>query len=496
VRKLVVILVVALVIVGCQSQPAPTATPVPPTAIPPTVRPTATVGKAPNAFATGDLAVSASLRFLIVIPDAPKVDIFVESTPVANQLGYGDVSPTRFLDPDTYHVYVVPTGKTPNDKILLQYTLKLTAGEALIDVFTGSGSNFTLNQVTENLTSIPEGQVRVGFVNFASDGSTVTASDSLRTFGNLAQVGAATAPATFDSGLHDFTIGKTKLSLNLVPQNDYLFFAIGSAPYTIVTVQAVTPIETQVRVINVTNLTLDVILDTGRVMAKGLKPRTATDWIRLPVHGYTITIYNSQMGSPLSTPPATTTPPPTRTASPTPTLSSDAATDESGPSTLPAATYDPGMSQGSVGVTPLMSTGISLTPKTTIDLVFYGPGEQLQELTYNENLTRLAPGSTRVTFLNLLSGQQSFTVDGLVTDRPVLPGTASLSVDIPPLNNAQIRIRATSGTPNVQDDQGITFAEGTTYLYLVTQIGSTTPSFLLSTEIGTATPTPIATAGG
>jgi len=459
-RKLIILVVLAYSVAACQPTPVPP-TPLPPTPVPATAtpRPTATVGKAPNAFATGDLAVSGSLRFLLAIPDAPAVDIFVESTPVAVQVTYGQPSPARFLAPDTYHVYVVPAGKTPTDKILFQYTVKVTVGQALVQVFTGSPDNFALSQLLEDLSPVHSGQARVIIADYLIDGSGIAvASDNQPTY-KLAGPGRTTTAAVLSAGDHTLHLAAGKQPVTLTALNAYLFVVLESKPLRVATIASPVMVGAQVRFVNLTGLQIDLFLDNGQMLAHAVAARSGSDWVPVLARPQSVRVYNSRMGSP--------------------------------------ALVATGSAGGGSQIPPLLEAPLRVAADSNLNIVLYGPTTALQVTTYIENLDPTPKGVARVVFMNMVPQSGTINVEPYLPDAQLAFGTTSALTDVAPDIVQQLAFRLTDKGSLAELDPDVKFVEGTAYLVVATG-GSKTqqPPVIVATTVGVGQPTPTPAPGG
>lgn len=160
-----------LLMTAC-APPSPTATPVPtrtPTAAPTiTPLPSPTLPRVPRST-DADPKTRAAVRFLIAVPDAPLVDVYVESTLGAARLPFGQLTNAFPLNPDKYTIRVVLAGKNVADNApLLSESLDLIPNESVIVAFTGTAQAFKLNRYPEDLSSVVGGQSRVLFVNLST----------------------------------------------------------------------------------------------------------------------------------------------------------------------------------------------------------------------------------------------------------------------------------------------------------------------------------------
>jgi len=279
---------VALLLSAC-APPNPTATPVPtrtPTVAPSaTPIPSATPARAVRA-ADVDPKTRAQVRFLVAVPDAPPVDIYIESTIAAARLEFGQVTESLPLNPDSYTLRIVLAGKPVTDDALLSERLDLVPNESVILAFTGTSRTFKTNRYAEDLSPVQSGKARVLFVNVAAAvrSAKVRLNDTDLT--TIDSGGLPGAPQIIASGAQSVSLnsGNTAvLSQSILFQDRHAHTAIlisdSSGKDSLLIVSSDTRREARIRVLHADSdlKPVDVYLGT-KIIASKLEFRKGTDF--------------------------------------------------------------------------------------------------------------------------------------------------------------------------------------------------------------------------
>ena len=126
----------------------------------------------------GAAEASASLRFVHASPDAPAVDILVDSQPVAQGLEFGAVTEFAPVSDGDHTLQVVPAGEAAASA-LVEETIETGENSAYTVAVANLLNALELNVVESNLDDLPEDEARVRLVNLSPDDESV----------NLAEVG-------------------------------------------------------------------------------------------------------------------------------------------------------------------------------------------------------------------------------------------------------------------------------------------------------------------
>lgn len=467
-RKLTLIFGLLMLIAVAACQPAqPTATPQPSPTLPPslTPAPTITPTRIPEILGV-DPSAAGQVRFMVAVPDAPAVDIYVESALVVRQLAPGRVTPTTSLAPDRYLLRAVLAGQPSGTETpLISEVFDLEMKESVIFILTGSAQAFKLNRYPEDLSSVPVGQVRVTLINVLPQDIAVGATLDGEATGSTQSGGLPTEPRLFKSGRRSaiFQSAGTEIFRETVTLQDrnahtLILYAGTDGKPKLVVVSSPTRREVRVRVVNGAReleTAYDVYLDNQRI-ADDLAVGGATDWQGLRAQPYTLRI-----------------------------LPSDAEPD----------------------ARPLYETRISLNADQAGTFVIYATlSEEVSTVPVAlfalEDLSPVEPERARLTVVNAIRQRAPISVNSQSQPLGGFPvvdfGNASPSVA---LSVGPLQLVFTTSGENqprtVESVAAFNLEAGQSYLYIVTGTGSTGEPLAHASEIGLVaaaqlTPTPSA----
>ncbi len=446
------ILVGVIAACGTQQQPAPTPSPQP--TIPATASATATpiIEQSVDVL---DPNTQASLRFVVAVPDAPKLDIYVGERLATSQFGYGLLSSTITRAAGKYLIRVVPAGKpvSDNNSILLQQSIDLVARDIILGIIGGTKDKLNWNQLIETTDAVEAGKARFQVAYALQGGAPVNVTVDDQKPATLQNVGQTTDSLSLNVGKHDVKLesgGKPLLtqSLTLAERQAYTLILAGptSNAAKIVIANSPTVREAQVRVINASPDAgpLDVYLNDKQI-AKALDARKFTDWQKVPVRPFELRVLKA------------------------------------------------GSAPGS---TPIYKTSLLLNPDQAGDIVIFDPVNALQGRIFWETMRPTGPRTARLMIINVARGASNVQV--LSSDKPlqgfslVRYGDASAAAGVP---QGQLQLKFNvigESTPRSIESPSVELKEGMVYVYVVT--GDSQNPLLLSTKVETnVEPTPTAT---
>jgi len=455
-RKSIVAIVLVGVIAACGTQqpPTPTPSPVPPTPVPPTATATPIIEQSVDVL---DPSTQASLRFVVAVPDAPKVDIYLGERIAATQFGYGLLSGNTTRAAGKYLIRIVPSGKPVSDaaNILLQQSIDLVARDVILGIIGGTKDKLTWNQLIENIDAVETGKSRFQVVYALQGNAPVNITVDDQKPMTLQNMGQTTDSLPMNVGKHDFKLesgGQTLLTqtLTLAERQAYTLILTGpiSNAAKIVVANSPTVREAQVRVINASPDvgSIDVYVNDTQV-AKALETRKFSDWQKVVVRPAELRVFKA--GS------------------------------------------DPNS-------TPVYKTALLLNPDQSGDIVIFDPANALQGRIFWENMRPTGQRTARLMLINVARGASSVQV--LSADKPlpgfslVRYGDASAAAAVPQ-GQLQLTFNAMGeATPRAVESPSLDLKEGMVYVYVIT--GEAQNPLLLSTKVEvtiepTATPTSV-----
>lgn len=129
---------------------------------------------APPAWAEPPSGQSALLRGAHFSPDTPSVDVYLTSfaggtTKLAlSNVGYGDVSDYKPIDPGMYTVGMRPAGADPSTPVAISWTLDAKPGQAFTACAIGMHDALQGRVLSDDLSAPLAGQTRVRIIQAAS----------------------------------------------------------------------------------------------------------------------------------------------------------------------------------------------------------------------------------------------------------------------------------------------------------------------------------------
>ncbi len=444
-RKLAPILGLMVVVAACQPQPprpAPTTTPLPPTQ---TLAPTFTPYLGPTAGPINP-ETQATLRFVLAVPDAPAVDIYLDDTLVITQLGFGSLSVSIPQDAGKHLVRLMPSGGVASSQtMLLEQTVELAPRQSLIGVLTGTASKLVLQRVVENTDTLDAGQVRIQIAYALGGNTPISVAVDDRPPEKLQSPGEITASVVLKADTHDFkfSVNNQPLlsqSVALIDRQVYTLILCGAAneTATLVVVNSPTIGQSKLRVLNISPDLgpVDVYLGNS-LLAQALDARQSTSWLSIPMTSVTLRVLKA--GS-----------------------AKDAA--------------------------PLYQGEVALRADQSGDLIISDQPPQVR--IFWENVRPTAARTARLSVLNMVRGSAPVQVMVDKTLLSALPpvGYGQMSPGIPIADGLFQPAFITSGEIAPRTVEEVTsplpLKEGFAYLYVVTGEGRTVRPVLLVTEVG------------
>jgi hypothetical protein len=434
--------------------PEPTATLVElPTTAPsatPSPEPTATPGIIPETIAS-DPAKQAYLRIIHAAPESLAVNVNVEDLTIIRNLRFQTESGLLDIAAGDYNLRVFRQDPAPDENPLLAETrISIQGGQTVFIVFSGLGDNLTVTAFPENQDSLNAGESRVTFIHAVPGGGTITAQRNGFPVGSAVNFGQVAAPVIVPSAdvTLDFVAGATPLTsyrINLRERYNYTLFLVGEAndpeSFSVLEFENRAPGRVDIRAVNVAT-PIDSRLDfylNATPLATGLAYGQAAPRQAITDEVYTLTVYNAGADTASST--------------------------------------------------PLITSQISANAGDTITLITFGSLENLQALTYRENLSPTPPGQFRVAFLNPL---ENVPVARVATSGGQLPGVPDIGFGQTPF---QVTLPASSyslfwnkmenneAVEAVEIAENLVFEAGRNYLYIVTGRFDNLP-LILSDSVG------------
>ncbi|MCC7446161.1 MAG: DUF4397 domain-containing protein [Anaerolineae bacterium] len=453
-RQSIVAIVLVGVIAACGTQqpPAPTPSPIPPTPVPPTATATPIIEQSVDVL---DPSTQASLRFVVAVPDAPKVDIYVGERIAATQFGYGLLSSAITRAAGKYLIRVVPSGKPVSDanNILLQQSIDLVARDVILGIIGGTKDKLAWNLLIENVDAVEPGKSRFQVVYALQGNAPVNISVDDQKPAALQNPGQTTDSLAVNVGKHEFKLesgGQSLLTqtLTLAERQAYTLILTGPISNAAKMVVANSPTirEAQVRAINVSpDLGAVDVYVNDKQIAKALETRKAGEWQKVVARQSELRVLKA--GS------------------------------------------DPNSA-------PVYKTSLLLNPDQAGDIVIFDPANALQGRIFWENLRPTGQRTARLMVLNMARGASGVQI--VSADKPltgfslVRYGDASAAAAVPQ-GQLQLQFNVVGeSTPRTVESAAVEFKEGLVYVYVIT--GEAQNPLLLSTQVAvTIEPTPTPT---
>ena len=109
------------------------------------------------------------VRLVHAAPDSPAVDVYVNDSLVAENLGFGAATEYVALPSGEGRTVQVAATGTPAEEAVLTSDLALEVGQAYTALVTGNADDLQLVVTGTDLRPIPENQARLGFINASPD---------------------------------------------------------------------------------------------------------------------------------------------------------------------------------------------------------------------------------------------------------------------------------------------------------------------------------------
>lgn len=151
----------------------------------------------------------ARIRVMHASPDAPPVDVFVDGTPILQNVPFFALSGALSAPAGSYRVQVAPTGAGPGAAVI-DGVVTVSAGKAYTIAAVNSVANIEPLLLEDNIGVPPAGQARVRVFHAAPDAPAVDvklAGTSTAVVGNLPFKAAAYLDV--DAGTYSFDITPT-----------------------------------------------------------------------------------------------------------------------------------------------------------------------------------------------------------------------------------------------------------------------------------------------
>lgn len=120
------------------------------------------------------------VRIFHAVPNAPAVDVYVNSNIVAEGLAYSKFTPYLPIDAGSYKVTVYPTGTT--DKALIDTTLDVSLDTIYTVAAVGLPSNPKLFPIVDPKPTLKPGMMGIRFIHLSPDAPAVTVRGNGQTY--------------------------------------------------------------------------------------------------------------------------------------------------------------------------------------------------------------------------------------------------------------------------------------------------------------------------
>lgn len=464
-RRMLLILLSALLLVACAPQPAPTPTPSIPPPSPTPDLPTATPARLPSTQRV-DPESAASVRFFHAAPDLPAIDLYLESALAASRLGVGKVSAPIALNAGEYLVRAVPSGESFNsERVLFNEVINLAPRETVIFTLRGVDT-LSAGRFLEDTSPLLADQTRLVAVNALKGDARGEFTLNDQPLGAADAGGQGTNPAIVLGGklkLRYNQDGQTLLEQNLTlktRQSHTIFlYTTPEGKPALTVVSSGVALEGQVRVLNLAQgfESVSLSLDDQPFM-DGLSYNTRSDYQILPARLYTLRASAKRLP-----------------------------TDEAEP------------------LTPTSELRLSVDPDARLTLLVTemplpagdsGKRYGIQVTVLKEDLSRTEDGKARLMVMNTIPDTEDLKVYDVSDPLPGFPpldyraysGGVELSAGTRDLS---FTARRENSERTVESALGVTLRPGVLYLYVVTGQRVGTP-LIYETEVGlkSAGPTP------
>ncbi|HEX2623212.1 MAG TPA: DUF4397 domain-containing protein, partial [Phototrophicaceae bacterium] len=228
------------------------------------------------------------LRVIHAAPDAPPVDIYVDTANLASNIGFQEASGRTNVIAGDYAVFITDRGVSPTDKTIVQLPVSLKVGQSLILVLGGVTDAITLTSYEESTEPLEENQSRVNFIHAVPFAPTVKAQVNNIDLSPLFDFGKESGGIVVSSGHSSMTFASSEQVLatynaDLFPHTNYTLVMTGrSNSLTQLNVLAFNNQVsglTMMRVINMAPVSIDMYID-GVVLAQDVAYATAGEWLK------------------------------------------------------------------------------------------------------------------------------------------------------------------------------------------------------------------------
>ncbi len=246
-------LLIVLLTACAPTPPTPTATleataSAEPTSILPTASPTRAATPTPRQN-------PGQVRVVNAVVDSPPLNLFIDRQAIATNLGFGSFTEPTTIPAQPYTVRVVPSGGRADTPALLETTLTVEGNQAAMWILKGTGTDLSLFAIPAAINPLNAAESLAVVVNATTDAPAVRLRDSS---GDLtADIGSEriglTPTLTAGEKTLQFQVGSTALDLTITlrERQQYTFIVAGSAASPSIIQYAVSaPGRTAVRAIH------------------------------------------------------------------------------------------------------------------------------------------------------------------------------------------------------------------------------------------------------
>lgn len=441
IRQFALILTIVLMATACgqstpSTQPSPTPELTTPTPIP-------TKAPLPPQISSEP----AQLRIINAAADTPALNLTAGFLTIANNLASGQSTQPIELDSGETIFKISASGSRSDDAPLLEKTLMLKGDEPILLLITGNANQLDLLTLPESVQAVNSGESVITLINAAAEVSEIKLLQNGQDLTTSVPFGQAATTGTLPAGeiVLSFYSGANKLldyTTQLEAQRAYTLILGGSSSLPQATIFSVTaPTRTNIRAINgSTELGLvDIYLNETLLVSKAEFGRP-TERQSLISGNYTLSLYPAD---------------------------ADRNT-----------------------ISPIATQDITIPAGANTALVLLGTAEDLEVVSFEEDLKPTPLNEARIAILNTLN---QFPVIHLEMGSGPVPGLSDMRYGAVPVTlnlqgnivNFYITGVDPSGVNNtVEVVENIQFEPGRSYLYLVTGRLDNNP-IILSESVGT-----------
>ncbi|MBZ0283539.1 MAG: DUF4397 domain-containing protein [Anaerolineae bacterium] len=445
IRKFALLLTITLIVSACAQGTPNTPFPTTPESTAETISP---IPLPTNAQLPAQTSTEPSLlRIINASTGTSALNLTAGFLTIASNLSSGQSTQPIEIDAGETVFKISISGSRSNDVPILEKTLTLNSGEPTLLLVTGSESQLDLLTLPETLQPVNSGESIITLINAASDTTAIKLQQNGQDLTTPIPFGQTITTGTLPTGevVLVFYSGETKLldyPTELEAQQAYTLILGGSTSQPNITLFSVNaPTRTSARAINASSEigTVDVYLNET-LLAGVVEFGRPTERQNIISGEYTLSIYPA--GADRST------------------------------------------------TAPFASKTVTIGTEANIALILLGAAENLEVVSYEENLKPTPPDEARIAVVNTLS---QFASIHLEMGSGPLPGVPDMRYgDAPVILNLQghsLNFYITGVDPNgvnntVEVVENILFEPGRSYLYLVTGRLDNNP-IILSESVGT-----------